>query len=185
MESKEQGLEAKITRELKELQAPIAVNDYVVFNFEGTETLGMVAVRNAYKSEFTVRMLSGVKRGAFYQCDGTELTPISPESAVNELVRQKEEWKNEKRKQSQEAARIKFQSKYGNIVCGSYLKNSIALYMVESVDLDRETAIAVRLVGFGTQLPAGKKCTLVLENGFRLVSAAEVAEILLKEYSNE
>lgn len=182
MECKEQGLEAKITKGLKELQAPIAVNDYVVFNFEGVETLGMVTDGDPFKNEFLVRMLSGVKRGAFCPCNGTELLPISPESAVNELVRQKEEWKNEKRKQSQEAARIKFQSKYGNIVRGSYLMNSIALYMVESVDLDRETAIAVRLVGFGTQLPAGKKCTLVLENGFRLASAAEVAEILLKEY---
>lgn len=176
-------VEAKIiSRGPKELQAPIEVNDYVVFNFEGVETLGMVAVRNADKSEFTVRILSGVARGMFHLSDGTELIPISPESAVNELARQKEEWKTEKRKQSQEAARIEFQNKYGNIVRGSYLKNSIALYMVESVDLDRGTAIAVRLVGFGTQLPAGKKCTLVLENGFRLVSATEVAEILLKEY---
>lgn len=60
-----------ISRGLEELKNPIAVNDYVVFNFEGTETLGMVAVRNAYKSEFTVRILSGVARGMFYLCDGT------------------------------------------------------------------------------------------------------------------
>lgn len=96
MECKEQGSEAKITKGLKELQAPIAVNDYVVFNFEGVETLGMITNRNAYKSEFTVRMLSGVKRGFFYLCDGTELTAISSESAIKELARQKEEWKNKK-----------------------------------------------------------------------------------------
>ena len=97
MECKEQGSEAKITKGLKELQAPIAVNDYVVFNFEGVETLGMITNRNAYKSEFTVRMLSGVKRGFFYLCDGTELTVISSESAIKELARQKKERKNKKR----------------------------------------------------------------------------------------
>lgn len=85
-----------ISRGLEELKNPIAVNDYVVFNFEGVETLGMITNRNAYKSEFTVRMLSGVKRGFFYLCDGTELTAISSESAIKELARQKEEWKNKK-----------------------------------------------------------------------------------------
>lgn len=185
MECKKQGLEAEITKGLKELQAPIEVNDYVVFNFEGTETLGMVAVLNAYKSEFTVRILSGVARGMFYLCDGTELTAVSPESVVNELARQKEEWKNKKLEEAIAKQHEEFRNRYGNIVRGSYLKNSMALYMVESVDLDRGTVIAVRLVGFGTQFPAGKKCTLVLENGFRLVSATEVTEILLKEYSNE
>lgn len=85
-----------ISRGPAELKNPIAVNDYVVFNFEGVETLGMITNRNAYKSEFTVRMLSGVKRGMFYLCDGTELTAISPESAIKELARQKEEWKNKK-----------------------------------------------------------------------------------------
>lgn len=85
-----------ISRGLAELKNPIAVNDYVVFNFEGVETLGMITNQNAYKSEFTVRMLSGVKRGMFYLCDGTELTAISPESAIKELARQKEEWKNKK-----------------------------------------------------------------------------------------
>ena len=85
-----------ISRGLAELKNPIAVNDYVVFNFEGVETLGRITNRDAYKSEFTVRMLSGVKRGMFYLCDGTELTAISPESAIKELARQKEEWKNKK-----------------------------------------------------------------------------------------
>ena len=182
MECKEQGLEAKITKGLKELQAPIEVNGYVVFNFEGVETLGMITDVDPFKNDFLVRMLSGVKRGAFYLCDGTELTPISPESAVNELARQKEEWKRE---EAISKRREELREKWGSIGRGSYLANSMALYMVESADLDRGTAIAVRLVGFGTPLPAGKKCTLVLDNGFRLVSAMEVAEILLKEYSNE
>lgn len=182
MECEKQGSEAKITKGLKELQAPIAVNDSVVFNFEGVETLGMITDGDPFKNEFLVRMLSGAKRGAFYLCDGTELTPISPESVVNELARQKEEWK---RKEAISKRREELREKWGNIVRGSYLANSMALYMVESVDLDSETAKAVRLVGFGTQFPAGKKCTLVLENGFKLVSAAEVTEILLKEYCNE
>lgn len=95
MECEKQGLEAKITKGLKELRAPIAVNDSVVFNFEGVETLGMITDGDPFKNEFLVRMLSGAKRGAFYLCDGTELTPISPESVVNELARQKEEWKRE------------------------------------------------------------------------------------------
>lgn len=85
-----------ISRGLEELKNPIAVNDYVVFNYEGAETLGMVTALNACISEFTVQMLSGVKRGMFYLCNGTELTAISPESAIEELVRQKEEWKENK-----------------------------------------------------------------------------------------
>ena len=52
MESEEQGREAKITRGLKELQAPIAVNDCVVFNFEGVETLGMITDGDPFKNEF-------------------------------------------------------------------------------------------------------------------------------------
>lgn len=182
MESEEQGQEAEITRGLRELQAPIAVNDCVVFNFKGVETIGMVTDGDPFKNEFLVRMLSGAKRGAFCLCDGTELTLIGPESVVNELARQKEEWKRE---EAISKRREELREKWGNIVRGSYLANSVALYMVESVDLDSETAKAVRLVGFGAQPPSGKKCTLVLENGFKLVSAAEVAEILLKEYSNE
>ena len=85
-----------ISRGLEELKNPIAVKDYVVFNFEGVETLGMITNRNVYKYKFAVRMLSGVKRGMFYFCDGTELTAISPESAIKELARQKGEWKNKK-----------------------------------------------------------------------------------------
>lgn len=82
---------------LEELKNPIAVDDFVVFNYEGAETLGKVIAQNVYKSEFTVRVLSGVKRGMFYYlCDGTELTAISPESAIKELIRQKEEWKENK-----------------------------------------------------------------------------------------
>lgn len=174
-----------ISRGLEELKNPIAINDYVVFNYEGAETLGMVTVRNAYKSEFTVRMLSGVKRGMFYLCDGTELTAISPESAIKELARQKEEWKNKKREEAIAEQRETFREKYGNIVRGSYLKSGISLYIVESVDMAEEKATAIRLLCSFIKQPAGEKCILPLEKGFKLITAEEAAEILLKEYSNE
>ena len=174
-----------ISRGLEELKNPIAVNDYVVFNFEGVETLGMITNRNAYKSGFTVRMLSGVKRGMFYLCDGTELTAISPESAIRELARQKEEWKNKKREEATAEQRETFREKYGNIVRGSYLKSGISLYIVESVDIEEEKATAIRLLYSVIKHPAGERCVLPLENGFKLITAGEAAEILLKEYSNE
>ena len=174
-----------ISRGLEELKNPIAVNGYVVFNFEGVETLGMITNRSAYKFEFTVRMLSGVKRGMFYLCDGTELTAISPESAIRELARQKEEWKNKKREEAIAEQRETFREKYGNIVRGSYLKKGDALYIVESVDIDEAKATAIRLLDLGPNFPAGEKCVLYLVNNFTLVTAEEAAEILLKEYSNE
>ncbi|WAX07687.1 hypothetical protein BK687P2_00009 [Bacteroides phage BK687P2] len=176
-------MEARII--LEELKNPIAVNGYVVFNFEGVETLGMITNRSAYKFEFTVRMLSGVKRGMFYLCDGTELTAISPESAIRELARQKEEWKNKKREEAIAEQRETFREKYGNIVRGSYLKSGISLYMVESVDIEEEKVTAIRLLYSVIKHPAGERCVLPLENGFKLITAEEAAEILLKEYSNE
>ncbi|WAX07636.1 hypothetical protein BK687P1_00007 [Bacteroides phage BK687P1] len=174
-----------ISRGLEELKNPIAVNDYVVFNFEGVETLGMITNRSAYKFEFTVRMLSGVKRGMFYLCDGTELTAISPESAIKELARQKEEWKNKKREEAIAEQRETFREKYGNIVRGSYLKSEFSLYMVESVDIEEEKVTAIKLLYSVIKRPAGERCVLPLENGFKLITAGEAAEILLKEYSNE
>lgn len=174
-----------ISRGLEELKNPIAVNGYVVFNFEGVETLGMITNRSAYKFEFTVRMLSGVKRGMFYLCDGTELTAISPESAIRELARQKEEWKNKKREEAIAEQRETFREKYGNIVRGSYLKSGISLYMVESVDIEEEKVTAIRLLYSVIKHPAGERCVLPLENGFKLITAEEATEILLKEYSDE
>lgn len=174
-----------ISRGLAEIKNPIAVNDYVVFNYEGAETLGMVTVRNTHKPEFTVRMLSGVKRGMLCLCEGTELTAISPESVIKELARQKDEWKNKKREESIEKRREEFRKKYGNIVRGSYLKNQNALYVVESVDPEEGKATAIRLIDLGLNFPAGKKCILPLDNGFGLIAPEEAVEILLKEYSNE
>lgn len=174
-----------ISRGLEELKGPIAINDYVVFNYEGVETLGMIIARNAFKSEFTVRMLSGVKRGMFYLCDGTGLTAVSPESAIKELVRQKEEWKTKKRDEAIAKRHEEFRNRYGNILHGSYLKKGDALYLVESVDVDEAKATAIRLLDLGPNFPAGEKCVLYLVNNFTLVTAEEAAEILLKKYSNE
>ena len=174
-----------ISRGLEELKNPISINDYVVFSFEGVETLGMVTDRNAYKSEYLVRMLSGIKRGMFYFCDGTELTAVSPESAIKELARQKEEWKNKKREEAIAERSETFREKYGNIVRGSYLRSGISLYIVESVDMAEEKATAIRLLYSFIKQPAGEKCILPLENGFKLITAEEAAEILLKEYSSE
>lgn len=177
----------RIRKNLAAIDNPIKLYDYVVFSFEGVETLGMIVNWNARNSEYLVRMLSGVKRGAFYQCDGTELTAVSPESAIKELARQKEEWKNKKREEAIAKRREELCEKYGNIVRGSYLKKGKALYIVESVDMDaaKVTAKCVRLVDLGISFPANEKCVLHLENGFRIATPEETAKILLKEYSNE
>lgn len=174
-----------ISRGIEELKNPIAVNDYVVFNYEGVETLGMITARNAFKSEFTIRILSGVKRGMFYLSDGAGLIGVSPESAIKELARQKEEWKNKKREEAIAKRREEFRSRYGNIVRGSYLRKGDALYIVESVDLEEAKAKVVRLLDLGPNFPAGEKCVLYLVNNFTLVTAEEAAEILLKKYSHE
>lgn len=175
----------RIRKNLAAIDNPIKLYDYVVFSFEGVETLGMIVNWNARNSEYLVRMLSGVKRGAFYQCDGTELTAVSPESAIKELARQKEEWKNKKREEAIAEQRETFRNRYGNIVRGSYLKKGDALYIVESVDVDAAKVTAVRLLDLGLYSPAGEKCVLHLVNNFTLVTAEEAAEIILKEYSNE
>lgn len=175
----------RIRKNLAAIDNPIKLHDYVVFSFEGVETLGMMVNWNARNSEYLVRMLSGVKRGAFYQCDGTELTAVSPESAIKELARQKEEWKNKKREEAIAEQRETFRNRYGNIVRGSYLKKGDALYIVESVDVDAAKVTAVRLLDLGLYFPAGEKCVLYLVNNFTLVTAEEAAEIILKEYSNE
>lgn len=175
----------RIRKNLAAIDNPIKLYDYVVFSFEGVETLGMIVNWNARNSEYLVRMLSGVKRGAFYQCDGTELTAVSPESAIKELARQKEEWKNKKREEAIAEQRETFRNRYGNIVRGSYLKKGDALYIVESVDVDAAKVTAVRLLDLGLYFPAGEKCVLYLVNNFTLVTAEEASEIILKEYSNE
>lgn len=104
---------------------------------------------------------------------------------MKNLARQKEEWKNKKREEDIAERSETFREKYGNIVRGSYLKSGISLYIVESVDMAEEKAMAIRLLYSFIKQPAGEKCILPLENGFKLITAEEAAEIILKEYSNE
>lgn len=176
-----------LKKELAAIGNPIKLYDYVTFDFNGVSTLGMVVNGGLIDGIYTVKILSGDLRGQHCTLGkGNKVAKIEPDEAIKELVRLKEEWKNEKRKQSQEAARIERQNKYGNIRPGTYLKNGKALYMVESVDMDAAKATAVRLVDLGINFPANEKCVLPLDNkGFRIATPEEVAEILLKEYSNE
>lgn len=180
----------RIWQNLKDLRkteepARVAGFDYVRMALGGEKVLAMVTYVNDNNGKLVV-ILSGAKKGLKYWATNNEAMEVIPDDvAISELVRLKEEWKNEKRKQSQEAARIELQNKYGNIRPGTYLKNGKTLYMVESVDMDAAKVTAVRLLAFGPYFPAGEKCELYLVNDFTLIAAEEVAEILLKEYSNE
>lgn len=181
----------RIWRNLKDLRkteepARVARFDYVRMALGGEKALAMILDIND-NNETLVAILSGTGKGQKYWATSNEAMEVIPNDvAISELVRLKEEWKNEKRKQSQEAARIELQNKYGNIRPGTYLKNGKALYIVESVDMDAAKATAVRLVDLGIDFPANAKCVLPLDNkGFRIATPEEVAKILVKEYCNE
>lgn len=175
-----------LKKELATIGNPIKLYDYVTFDFNGVSTLGMVVNGGLIDRIYTVKILSGELRGQHCTLGkGNKVTKIEPDEAVKELARQKEEWKNKKREEAIAKQHEEFREKYGSIVRGSYLKNGIALYIVESVDLEEAKAKAVRLLDFGPKFPAGEKCILPLEKGFKLITAEEAAEILLKEYSNE
>lgn len=173
----------RIRKNLANIDSPIKLYDYVMFDFYGVRTLGMITKATLTEKCHTVKILSGELRGQ--HCTAGNVHKIEPDEAVKELARQKEEWKNKKREEDIAEQRETFREKYGNIVRGSYLKNGITLYIVESVDLEEAKAKAVRLLDFGPKFPAGEKCILPLEKGFKLITAEEAAEILLKEYSNE
>lgn len=176
----------RIRKNLAAIGNPIKLYDYVTFDYNGAPTLGMVTGNGVRDGIYSVKILSGELRGQRATLGkGNRIAKIEPDEAVKELARQKEEWKNKKREEDIAERRETFREKYGNIVRGSYLKNGIALYIVESVDLEEAKAKAVRLLDFGPKFPAGEKCILPLEKGFRLITAEEAAEILLKEYSNE
>lgn len=181
----------RIWQNLKDLRkteepARAAVFDYVRMALGGEKVLAMVTYVNDNNGKLVV-ILSGTRKGLKYWAISNEAMEVIPDDvAISELVRLKEEWKNEKRKQSQEAAQIELQNKYGNIRPGTYLKNGKALYIVESVDMDATKATAVRLVDLGIDFPANGKCVLPLDNkGFRIATPEEVTKILVKEYRNE
>lgn len=181
----------RIWQNLKDLRkteepARVAGFDYVRMALGGEKVLAMVTYVNDNNGKLVV-ILSGAKKGLKYWATSNEAMEVIPDDvAISELVRLKEEWKNEKRKQSQEAARIELQNRYGNIRPGTYLKNGKALYIVESVDMDAAKATAVRLVDLGIDFPANGKCVLPLDNkGFRIATPEDATKILVKEYCNE
>lgn len=172
-----------LKKELDAIDNPIKLYDYVTFDYNGVPTLGMVTTNSLNGKCHTVKILSGDLRGIHSTVKNA--SKIEPDEAIKELARQKEEWKNKKRKEAIAKRHEEFRNRYGNILHGSYLKKGDALYLVESVDVDAAKATAVRLLYLGPNFPAGEKCVLYLVNNFTLVTAEEAAEILLKEYSNE
>lgn len=180
----------KIQRNLQALNVTeeptrVRVFDYVQLIFDGTRVLAMVVDVND-NNEKLLTILSGTGKGQKRWVASTKVMEVIPKgAAISELSRLKKEWKEEKRKQSQEASQIEFQSKYGDISPGTYLRARNALYIVESVDMEDKMAKCVRLVDLGVGFPANQKCVLFLPNGFEIATPEEAAQILVKEYCNE
>ena len=180
----------KIQRNLQALNVTeeptrVRVFDYVQLIFDGTRVLAMVVDVND-NNEKLLTILSGTGKGQKRWVASTKAMEVIPNgAAISELSRLKKEWKEEKRKQSQEASQIEFQSKYGDISPGTYLRARNALYIVESVDMEDKMAKCVRLIDLGVGFPANQKCVLFLPNGFEIATPEEAAKILVKEYCNE
>lgn len=87
----------RIRKNLAAIGRPINKFDYVIFNHEGRETLGMITDISVYNHECVVRIFSGPKKGMFYAGNISEFIAVSHESALKELIRQKEEWKENKK----------------------------------------------------------------------------------------
>ena len=171
-----------LKKELAAIGNPIKPYDYVRIMLGDEKVLAMVLDIND-NNEKLLAILSGTGRGLEYWASCAKaMEVISNDVAIAELVRLKEEWKNKKREEAIAEQRETFREKYGNIVRGSYLKSGISLYIVESVDMDEEKATAIRLLYSFIKQPAGEKCILPLEKGFKLITAEEAAEIILKEY---
>ena len=180
----------KIQRNLRALNvteepARVRVFDYVRMMFGDEKVLAMVVDINN-NNETLVTILSGEGKGQKYWAASHKAMEVIPNDvAIAELVRLKKEWKEEKRKKAQESARIEFQSKYGNIRPGTYLRANVGLYIVDSIDMESGAATCVRLVNLGDNFPANEKCILRLSNGFKVATPEEAAQILIKEYCNE
>lgn len=178
----------KIWKDLKKTEeepARVRVFDYVRMMFGDEKVLAMV-IDIKDNNEKLVMILSGEGKGQKYWTASHKAMEVIPNDvAISELSRLKKEWKEEKRKQSQEAEWIEFQSKYGNIRPGMYLRAQNALYLVESVDMEDKMAKCVRLIDLGVGFPANKKCVLFLLNGFEIATPEEEEKILVKEYCNE
>lgn len=183
---------SKIQRNLQALNVTeeptrVRVFDYVQLILDGTRVLAMVVDVND-NNEKLLTILSGDARGQKHWFASTKAMEVIPNGvAISELSRLKKEWgkEKEKRKKSQEASQIEFQSKYGNIGPGTYLRAKNALYIVDSVDMEDKMAKCVRLIDLGVGFPANQKCVLFLPNGFEIATPEEAAKILVKEYCNE
>lgn len=177
----------RISRDFIDIDRQIKLYDYVTFDIKGVRTLGMVMGGGGIVNEiYTVKILSGGSRGQYCTVgEGNNVSKIEPDEAVKELSRLKEEWKNKKREEAIEKRREEFRKKYGNIRSGTYLRGWRSLYIVDSVDIEKGTATCIRLVDLGIGFRANEKCVLSLENGLRVATPEDAAEILLKEYSNE
>lgn len=190
MENEEQFANSQIIRDLR--AGRVKVYEYVRMMFGDEKALAMVVDIND-NNEKLLMILSGEGKGQKYWAESHEAMEVIPNDvAISELVWLKKEWKEEKRKQSQEAAQIEFQSKYGNIRPGVYLiascpslSSTKALYIVDSVDMECRVMKCVRLVDLGAGFPANEKCVLPLLNGLKIATPEEAAQILVKEYCNE
>lgn len=183
MENEEQIANSQIIRDLRARR--VKVFDYVRMVFLDEKVIAMVVDIND-NNDMLLTILSGKGKGQKYWTASHKAMEVIPKGvAISELVRLKKEWKEEKRNQSREAARIDFQSKYVNIRPGMYLRAQNALYLVESVDIEDKMAKCVRLMDLGVGFPANQKCVLFLPNGFEIATPEEAAKILVKEYCNE
>lgn len=177
----------RVFRDFIGIGRQIKLYDYITFDINGVRTLGMVMGGGGILNGiYTVKILSGGSRGQYCTVgEGNNVSRIEPDEAVKELSRQKGERENKKREEAVEKRREEFHEKYGNIRSGTYLRGWRALYIVDSVDMEKGTATCIRLVDLGIGFRANEKCVLPLENGFRIATPDEAAEILLKEYGNE
>lgn len=87
----------RIFRDFIDIGRQIKLYDYVTFDFDGVRTLGMVIDGGILNEIHTVKILSGPKKGMFYTGNISEFIAVSHESALKELIRQKEEWKENKK----------------------------------------------------------------------------------------
>lgn len=180
----------KIQRDMQALNvteepARARVFDYVRMMFGDEKVIAMVVDINDNNDKL-LTILSGEGKGQKYWVASHKSMEVIPNDvAISELVRLKKEWKEEKCKQSREASQIEFQSKYGNIGPGTYLRAKNALYIVDSVDMEDKMAKCVRLIDLGVGFPANQKCVLFLPNGFEIATPEEAAKILVKGYCNE
>lgn len=85
----------RIRKNLATIGSPIKLYDYVMFDFYGVRTLGMVTTANLTERCHTVKILSGELRGQ--HCTAGNVHKIEPDEAIKELARQKEERKENKK----------------------------------------------------------------------------------------